>query len=131
MRFLPDFLMRDLVGWLTALAVLAALAAYFPTELGKQADPFAPAPAGIKPEWYFMFMFQTLKYLPAHVLWIIEGEAVGILVFMVGGLLLFLVPFFDPEGRGDRSRLITRVVIALIAYMILLTLLGYLANPAQ
>jgi cytochrome b6 len=131
MRFLPDFLMRDLVGWLSALAILAALAAYFPTELGKEADPFAPAPAGIKPEWYFMFMFQTLKYLPAHILWILEGEAVGILAFMVGGLLLFLVPFIDPEGRGNRSRLITRVGIGLIAYMILLTVLGYLANPTQ
>ncbi|HZD03800.1 MAG TPA: cytochrome b N-terminal domain-containing protein, partial [Longimicrobiales bacterium] len=63
--FFPDFLLRDLVGWLTALALLAALAAYFPAELGAKADPFASAPAGIKPEWYFMFMFQTLKYLPA------------------------------------------------------------------
>ena len=37
-------------------------AALFPWELGEKADPFAPAPAGIKPEWYFLFMFQTLKY---------------------------------------------------------------------
>ncbi len=131
LRFFPNFLMRDLVGWLIALAVLAALAAFLPTELGKEADPFAPAPEGIKPEWYFMFMFQTLKYLPAHILWLIEGEAFGILVFAVGGLLLLLVPFLDPEGRGDRSRLVTRATIAVIAYMLLLTLLGYLANPAQ
>ncbi|MBI4011104.1 MAG: cytochrome b N-terminal domain-containing protein, partial [Candidatus Rokubacteria bacterium] len=65
MPFFPNFLLRDLAGWLLALAVLAALAAYYPAELGKKADPFAPAPIGIKPEWYFMFMFQTLKYLPA------------------------------------------------------------------
>ena len=62
MPFLPHFMLRDLVGWLSALAILAALAAYFPTELGQKVDPFEPAPAGIKPEWYFMFMFQTLKY---------------------------------------------------------------------
>ncbi|UCC49943.1 MAG: cytochrome b N-terminal domain-containing protein, partial [Gemmatimonadota bacterium] len=82
MPFFPHFLLRDLVGWLSALAILAALAAYFPAELGEKADPFVSAPAGIKPEWYFMFMFQTLKYLPAHILWM-EGEAVGIVGFML------------------------------------------------
>jgi cytochrome b6 len=59
MPFFPNFLMRDLVGWLAALAVLAALAAYFPIELGKQADPFAPAP-GIN-RVVLLFMFQTLN----------------------------------------------------------------------
>jgi quinol-cytochrome oxidoreductase complex cytochrome b subunit len=68
MPFFPNFFLRDLVGWLCALGVLAALAAYFPAELGKKADPFQPAPIGIKPEWYFMAMFQTLKLLPAHIL---------------------------------------------------------------
>jgi cytochrome b6 len=131
LRFFPNFLMRDLVGWLTALAVLAALAAYFPTELGKEADPFASAPAGIKPEWYFMFMFQTLKLLPGHILWLIEGEALGVLAFTIGAAMLLLVPFFDPEGMGDRSRLVTRIGIAVIAYIILLTAIGYLANPTE
>jgi cytochrome b6 len=131
MPFFPNFLMRDLVGWLAALAVLAALAAYFPIELGKKADPFAPAPAGIKPEWYFMFMFQSLKYLPPHVLWIIEGEILGILAFGALGIFLFLVPLYDPEGRGARSRIVTRVGIGLILYMIVLTAIGYLANPTQ
>ena len=131
MPFFPNFLMRDVVGWLAALAVLAALAAYFPIELGKQADPFAPAPAGIKPEWYFMFTFQTLKYLPAHVLWIIEGEILGILAFTALGIFMLLVPIYDPEGRGHRSRIVTRVGIGLVVYMIVLTAIGYLSNPSQ
>ena len=44
MPFVPNFLLRDIVGWLSALAILAALAAFFPGELGKKADPFPPAP---------------------------------------------------------------------------------------
>ena len=36
------------IGWCAALAVLAALAAIFPWELGVKADPFAPAPAGAR-----------------------------------------------------------------------------------
>jgi len=131
MPFFPNFLLRDLVGWFTALAVLAALAAYFPAELGEKADPFASAPAGIKPEWYFMFMFQTLKYLPAHILFV-EGEIVGIFGFAIAGGLVMLIPFLDRRtARGEPSRLITWVGLAIILYMIVLTYLGYTANPTQ
>ena len=129
MPFFPDFFLRDLVGWLTALAVLAALAAFLPAELGVKADPFASAPAGIKPEWYFMFMFQTLKYLPAHILGV-EGEAVGILGFGIGGLVLLLIPFLDRgAARGKSSRFFTWLGVAIIAFIIVLTYLGYTANP--
>ena len=102
MPFVPNFLLRDLVGWLSVLAVLVALAAYFPAELGKKADPFLPAPAGIQPEWYFMFMFQTLKYLPSYILGI-EGEIVGIVGFGLGGLFLLLVPMLDRRDGAGRA----------------------------
>jgi cytochrome b6 len=129
MRFFPNFLLRDLVGWLVALAILAALAAYFPAELGAKADPFAPAPAGIKPEWYFMFMFQTLKYLPAHILWF-EGEHIGIFAFMLAGLLLVALPFFDRRSaQGQPNRYITWVGVGMIVYIIVLSILGYTASP--
>lgn len=131
MPFFPNFLLRDVVGWLSALAVLAALAAFFPAELGRKADPFAPAPVGIKPEWYFMFMFQTLKYLPASILGI-EGEVVGILGFGLGGLFLLLIPFLDRSaGRGRPGRLFTWIGVAIIAYMLVLTYLGYTASPTK
>ncbi|MFZ1057999.1 MAG: cytochrome bc complex cytochrome b subunit [Candidatus Rokuibacteriota bacterium] len=131
MHFLPNFLLRDLVGWLSALAILAALAAYYPAELGQKADPFAPAPIGIKPEWYFMFMFKTLKYLPSYILGI-EGEIVGVVGFGVGGLVLLLIPFLDRRtARGEPSRLFTWIGIAIILYMIALTYLGYTEVATQ
>jgi quinol-cytochrome oxidoreductase complex cytochrome b subunit len=131
MPFVPNFLLRDAVGWLAALAILAALASYFPAELGKKADPFAPAPAGIKPEWYFMFMFQTLKYLPSYILGI-EGEVVGVLAFGLGGLFLLLLPFVDRRAaRHEPSPLFTWVGVAIIAFMLVLTYLGYTASPTK
>ena len=127
MPFFPNFLLRDLVGWLTALAVLAGLAAYFPWELGAKADPFAPAPAGIRPEWYFMFMFQTLKYLPAKI-GPIDGELIGVMGFNFAGLFLLLVPFLDGRtARGERSPLFFWIGVGIVAYVVVLSVLGYMA----
>ncbi|MFC1732736.1 cytochrome bc complex cytochrome b subunit, partial [candidate division KSB1 bacterium] len=95
--FFPNFAMRDLLGWLVALAILAFLAAIFPWELGQKADPFAPAPAGIKPEWYFMFMFQTLKVMPSRIL-LFEGEVVAVVLFALAGIFWLLVPFLDKKS---------------------------------
>ena len=126
--FVPDFLLRDMVGWYLALALLAALAALFPWELGEKADPFASAPEGIKPEWYFLFMFQALKLLPAH-LGPFEGEVVGILVFGFAGLAVLLVPFLD---RGTRTRRILNLLAVLvIAVFIVMTAWGWFSAETE
>jgi quinol-cytochrome oxidoreductase complex cytochrome b subunit len=92
-----------------------------------KADPFAPAPAGIKPEWYFMFMFQSLKYLPASILGI-EGELVGIAGFGLAAMVLIFIPFLD---RGPRSsRLLTWLAYGALAFIIVLTYLGYTVPDA-
>lgn len=102
MPFLPHFALRDAVGWYLAMAILAALAALFPWELGEKADPFGAAPDGIKPEWYFLFMFQTLKKLPGHVMGM-EGEMLGVLFFGFCGLVLVAVPFWIVARNHGRS----------------------------
>ncbi|HET9525758.1 MAG TPA: cytochrome bc complex cytochrome b subunit [Pyrinomonadaceae bacterium] len=125
MKFIPNFLLRDLIGWILAIGVLAALAALFPWELGEKADPFAPAPAGIKPEWYFLFMFQTLKLLPAKILGL-DGEVLGIMAFNIVALLLFIVPFVD-RGPGNRRRTLVFNIIGVVAllFIVVMTVVGY------
>src|SRR6266545_4786736 len=125
MKFVPNFLLRDLIGWILAIGVLAALAALFPWELGEKADAFAPAPAGIKPEWYFLFMFQTLKLIPAKIL-SFDGEGLGVLAFGFAGALLFIVPFIDKSPENPRRRLIFKLagVVALL-YLVVMTIVGY------
>jgi cytochrome b6 len=120
--FVPHFVMREAFGWTLALALLAGLSAFYPWELGVKADPFAPAPAGIRPEWYFLWMFQALKYFPAHVLGV-EGEVValaGIGAIAVAGLT---VPFWATTTRG---RAVARWGgVAALIMMAVLTLLAY------
>jgi len=125
LRFLPNFVMREGVVWLAGLAILAAVAAFFPWELGSKADLFASAPAGIKPEWYFLFMFETLKLLPAHVLGI-EGELVGLAGFSLAGLVWFLVPVLDRGSvRGQRARFFLFLGWAALAYIVSFTVLSF------
>jgi len=126
-KFFPNFFLRELMAWYIALGVLGALAAILPWELGAKADPFAPAPAGIRPEWYFMFMFQSLKMIPAK-LWFVDGEVVGILIFGVAGLLWLILPFFDPSGRKRGRRLVLGAGIFALSYIIAMTTYAYMAK---
>jgi quinol-cytochrome oxidoreductase complex cytochrome b subunit len=126
MRFLPNFLMRDMVGWLVALGILAALAAFFPWELGRKADPFAPAPAGIRPEWYFLWMFQGLKYLPAEIVGI-PGETIGVAFFGALALILLVVPLLDRgASRGRPSPWWNRAALLVLVMAAVLTVLALL-----
>lgn len=125
-RFFPNFLYRELLAWVIALGALAALAAFFPAHLGVKADPFAEAPAGIKPEWYFLFAFQTLKLIPATVLGI-EGEVVGVFALSLGGLVWLLVPFLDRRAsREERSPLFTAFGVLALLFFGGMTLYGWL-----
>jgi cytochrome b6 len=126
MKFFPNFFMRDLVGWILAVGVLAALAALFPWELGEKADAFAPAPAGIRPEWYFLFMFETLKLIPPKILGF-DGEVIGILAFAAGGLVWLLVPFIDrANGEQKRRKIFILFGLVVVLYIVVMTLVGYL-----
>jgi cytochrome b6 len=128
MPFFPDYIMRDVLVWYIAIALLAALAAFYPWELGRKADAFAPVPPGIRPEWYFLAMFHTLKLLPAHILWF-EGEVLGVLAFGLAAGLLLVVPFLDRRAsRDESSRLFTALGIGGLVYLIALTIIGHLAS---
>ncbi len=132
-KFFPNFLLRDLLVWLIVLNILAVLAVLFPDgigavhwPLGAKADPFAPPPAVIRPEWYFMFTFQALKMLPAHV-WLIEGELFGIGVFTIGGLIWALVPYLNRKSaKGQPSKLFTAFGVFVLTFVIVMTALGYI-----
>jgi len=122
--FFPNFLLRDIIGWYAALGVLGALAAIFPWELGIKADPFAPAPAGIRPEWYFLFTFQTLKYLPSKILFL-EGELAGLMGFSLAAAVWVLVPFIDYKaGLGRLSRFFTGLGVFVLGYIVVLSALA-------
>jgi len=125
-RFFPDFLLRELFAWMLALAVLAALSALFPWELGEKADAYAPAPADIRPEWYFVFLFEILKLVPGGEIAGIEYEAIPIIATGLVALLLLLVPFLDRgAARDGRSPGFTLAGVAALGLAVGMTAWGY------
>lgn len=125
MPFFPNFLAKDLAMWLITLNVIALIAALFPWQLGPPADPLAPAPEGIKPEWYFMSSFSVLKIL-GNLFPGATGEGIGMTLFTLGLVLWTLVPLFDNDkANGRRSRQVTYFGIFVIAVLLITTFWGY------
>ncbi len=125
--FFPNFMAKDLAMWLLALNVLALLASLYPWQLGPEADPLAPAPVGIHPEWYFMSQFQVLKVLGE---WFpgLTGEILGLAIFTGGGLLWALIPLFDTGSRFEqRARIATWIGFFALAAIAITTIWGYAA----
>lgn len=126
MPFVPNFVLREMIAWYAALGVLGALAALFPWELGTKADPFAPAPAGIRPEWFFLAAFHTLKLIPSQV-WIVEGELLGLFAMGAAVVVWMLVPFWIPALEKKRMHtLVKGVGVFVVSYLVVFTVLGYM-----
>lgn len=123
--FLPHFLLRDIFAWTIALALLAALSTFSPWELGAKADPFAPAPAGIRPEWYFLWAFQTLKYVPSNVAGM-NGEFVAATAMAAGAVGALLLPLLAHTPRA--RRVVVWIGVVALGFMTLMTGLA-LAEP--
>jgi ubiquinol-cytochrome c reductase cytochrome b subunit len=84
--FFPDQVLKDAVACLAVLAIVLFLVLYLGADLGAPADP-ANSYSAARPEWYFLFLFQLLKYFPG------ESEVIGAIVIPGAVMgLLFLMP---------------------------------------
>jgi cytochrome b6 len=127
MRFFPNFFLRELMGWYLVLAVLVTLAVFLPWELGTKADPFSSAPPGIKPEWYFLAQFQTLKLIPSRILFV-DGELLGILGFGAGAALWLALPFIESLLGTRGARWVRIGIIFALGYLTTMSVVGYVAR---
>ena len=114
--FIPDHIMTEFAVGLFFAGALFYLAAYLPRGLGEPANRFL-TPEHIKPEWYFLWMYELLKRVP---------KLIGILVPPLALIVLFLVPWLDRSSqRYPVRRPIASGVMALaVAAVVALTILG-------
>ena len=126
--FYPSHVIKDTVVVAAVFATLFATAALIPAHLDEIANP-ADADYIPRPEWYFLSLFQMLKYFPGP----LEPIATMVIPGLVIGFLI-LLPFVDRgEGRhplrGSR-RWISAAVAAIAAGVVVLTALGLADRPA-
>jgi ubiquinol-cytochrome c reductase cytochrome b subunit len=98
-KFFPEQVFRDTVAIFIAFATLFVMAVVVRVPLEQLADPtdttYIP-----RPEWYFLFLFQTLKFFSGPL------EMVGSVVLpTLAILVLVLVPFID---RGKMRKVTQR-----------------------
>ena len=91
--FFPDIIFKDAVVSLIVFLILVALAYFVGAPVEERANPndtsYTP-----RPEWYFLFLFQLLKYFPGNL------EVIGAMIlpglFIV---LLLVLPFIDKSSK--------------------------------
>lgn len=118
--FWPNFVYREAVLWLVLFGVLLSVAILFPPSLEKAADLMAPAPEGIRPEWYFLFLFQMLKIFPAKLLFV-KGETVAVLLIFIGILLFFFLPLIDNRPSQSRGKVVSAAAFLFILFALIMS----------
>jgi ubiquinol-cytochrome c reductase cytochrome b subunit len=119
-RFYPRQVVMDTVVALVMILILGSLAHFAPTELGPKANP-ADTQYVPRPEWYYLPIFQWLKY------WRGPYAILGIIVIpAITAALLVLVPFIDRrlERRPWRRPVAVGVFIFILAAFVLMGLMS-------
>jgi cytochrome b6 len=121
----PHFVWHDAINGLVLVGLLFTLAVLMPSELGSVIDYLKPAPVGVKPDWFFLWVYQILKWIPTYVLGI-EGEIVGITGLALIATVIFCAPFVDWKSqRNERSPLFTAFAAISLAVFLVCTAIGF------
>jgi quinol-cytochrome oxidoreductase complex cytochrome b subunit len=118
--FFPHSLFKDSVVFTVIFALILILAIFVPPELEKIAGTLDPTYLP-RPEWYFMWLFQMLKYFEGRF------EAVGsLLIPGIGFLLLLFLPFLSRNrSRSPADRPLTSAIgIMAIMALVYMSFLG-------
>jgi quinol-cytochrome oxidoreductase complex cytochrome b subunit len=105
----PDFLYRNAFAWLLGAMLLFTVSIFFPAFSGPKVDILAAPPPGIRPEWYFLPLFQALRLLPGTIGGLDTEVAVNLAVIVLVAAL-FAMPWLD-RGNGRLLRLVGAVFI--------------------
>lgn len=109
--FYPDYLVEILLVIFLTIELVTILALLYPQAIGSQIDfstPFRP-----KPEWYFLWLYQLIKYFPG------KSIVIGTFVLPLTGILAFiLTPFLD-KGKRGRIKVVLSGMTLLLAFLIL------------
>ncbi len=126
-KFWPDIIYKDLVISVALFIILVIMATWIGVSQEPKADPSDSAYIP-RPEWYFLFLFQMLKYFPGKVEWL--GTTI---IPLVAVLALFLLPFFDrnPRRFWKARPWAIGIMSVMVVGIVALTILAVVSTPPQ
>lgn len=110
-EFYPDYLIEILLVVFLIVELIVILALFYPPTIGRQIDfstPFSP-----RPEWYFLWLYQLIRYFPGSR--IVIGTTV---IPLAAVLVLILIPFID-KGKLGRLKVVVVGILLLLSSVIL------------
>ena len=120
--FFPDHFMTELwvaLGIVGIFVIIGIIGMFNHIGLEDPADPLN-TPLHVKPEWYFLFLYQLLKVVPPYI-WQIEGRMFITVAVIVGLVAFMFLPFFDKKEDTKRAWWI-RAALSAIAILIVIAL---------
>jgi len=118
-KFFPFFILKDFWLWGGVFLLVFVLALCVPFEsfsaypLFEAFDPMGSTPEGIKPEWYFYFVYYPLEILP---FWVV------MLGMTVAGIGIFFVPWIF---KNTSRKVLSIIAWIATAYLVGITLFGH------
>ncbi len=126
-KFFPESLYKDLIVSFGIFILLVMLAIFIGVKAEPPADPSDSAYIP-RPEWYFLFLFQMLKYFPGQIEWVGTAIIPGLAV-----AALLLLPFYDrnPKRHWSSRKFAVAVMTVVVIGMVALTIIAAATTPPQ
>ena len=113
--FYPDHVsteFRVVIGVTILVFVIGAVGLFIPVGLGEPADPLN-TPAHVKPEWYFLALYQLLKFIPKNI---------GAVAPVIAVILLAVWPFIDRKPDKSTRAYRVRLIFVIVSMILLIAL---------
>jgi cytochrome b6-f complex subunit 4 len=121
--FFPDHVRTEfyvVLGILAIVLIIAIAGMIKPIGIGDPADPLN-TPVHVKPEWYFLALYQILKKIPPMVLGI-EGKIIGVVIPLVLVGMILIWPFLDTKPDKSKKIYWIRLAFVIVAVITIIAL---------
>jgi len=111
--FYPDHAKNEfyvIVGLTILAMVVGLIGLFYPVGLEEPADPMN-TPLHVKPEWYFLALYQLLRYIP---------KTIGAVLPVLAVILMMVWPFIDHKADKSKKAYRVRAIFAAVALVILI-----------
>jgi ubiquinol-cytochrome c reductase cytochrome b subunit len=120
--FFPNHFMTEfyvVIGIVVLAIIVGVLGILFPVGLQAPADPL-DTPLHVKPEWYFLALYQLLKFVPPSILGI-EGPMFAVTLMVLAVIVVTIWPFLDRK-EDSRKAMRIRAIITIIGVILAIAL---------